>query len=235
MNLENKNELETGVIINDIKNGLNDDRWKDITLSTLPIDNKITFLGKLCCNKHDYNSTGMSRRFISGGRCTECRNRTRKRWYLQNTKRCHDLTNKWRDTHREQSNFSAKLWRKSNPEKYKQTRYKYESKSWINSRIIGKKAQCKRLGIIFDLTVDFLTEAWNNQNGKCYWLNIPITLERGKNNPLKATLDRLDPSGGYTKDNVVWSSYFANVGRGNCSSEKFLQIIEMVSNSLTKK
>jgi len=235
MNLESKNELEMNVITNDTKNELKNDKWNDTILSVLPINNKITFLGKLCCNNHDYNSTGMSRRFVRDNRCTECRNRCRKRWYSKNTKHCNDLTNKWRNVHRERSNFSAKLWRKSNPEKYKQTRHKYESKSWINSRIIGKRAQCKRLQLTFDLTEEFLTELWNKQEGKCYWLNIPITLEREKNNPLKATLDRLDPNRGYTKENVVWSSYFANIGRGNCSSEKFSRIVEMVSNSLMKK
>ena len=114
MNSENKNDSEISVITNDTNPESNAVKCNDTTPHTLPIDDKIAFLGKLCRNKHDYCSTGMSRRFVRDGRCTECRSATRHKWYGEHIDYCHNLTNIWRDIHRDQSNVSARKCRKSN-------------------------------------------------------------------------------------------------------------------------
>ncbi len=230
MNSENRNESAISGTINDIKPESNAIKCDDIT-PVLPIDNKISFLGKLCRNGHNYCSTGMSRRFVRDGRCTKCRRVSYQKWYEEHTDYSHASTNAWRNEHREQSNASSRLWRKSNPEKCRIAKRVYRSKSWFKTRFINKKSQCKRSGIEFDLTIDFLEDLWNNQNGKCYWFHIPIKIEQEKCNPLTATIERLDPSRGYTKDNVVWASYFANAGRRDCSTDEFRKVLDMVKSS----
>lgn len=231
MNSENKSDSATSVITNGIKPELNSVKCNATPPNILPIDNEIAFLGKLCRNGHDYCSSGMSRRFVRDSRCTECRGAGRQKWYHTNTVYVNGLTNAWRNSHREQSNASSRLWCKSNPEKCRIVKRAYRSKSWFKTRFINKKSQCKRSNLEFNLTVDFLEELWNNQNGKCYWLNIPIKIEQEKCNPLTATIERLDPSRGYTKDNVVWASYFANSGRRDCPAAEFRRILDMVKMS----
>ena len=228
MNSENKSDSAISVIINDTNPESSAVKCNGTTPHTLPIDDKIAVLGKLCRNNHDYCSTGMSRRFVRDGRCAECRSASRQKWYGENTDFCHNLTNTWRNVHRDLSNISARKWRKSNPERCRKSKYKYESKSWVKTRFSAKKSQCKRLNIEFDLTPSFLDDLWNKQRGKCYWLNVPIELERQHVSPLSATLERLDPRKGYTQDNVVWASYFANTGRRDCPAEEFRAIVKTI-------
>lgn len=191
----------------------------------------VSFLGKLCKNNHNYNSTGFSRRFVKDNRCTECRDGARKRWYSKNTNYVHKLTNEWRDKNKNQVNCLARKWRKTHKERCQKIKQTYKDKSLLNFQFINKKSNAKRLNICFDLTLDFITELWNKQEGKCFWFNIPIFLNKDRRHPLKATIDRLDPSKGYTLDNVVWASALANIGRGNCPIEEFREITKNIVES----
>jgi len=57
------------------------------------------------------------------------------------------------------------------------------------------------------------------QNGKCYWLGIDIDFDC--KDVLRApSIDRLYNSKGYTIENVVLTTRFANLGRCNASSNE---------------
>lgn len=51
-----------------------------------------------------------------------------------------------------------------------------------------------------NITLTFLEELWHAQNGRCYYSNIAMHVNK---NEWKVSLERLNPSKGYTKDNVV--------------------------------
>ena len=72
------------------------------------------------------------------------------------------------------------------------------------------------------------------QNNKCFWFNIELEIDsiEGSRNPAKLTIDRLDCTKGYSKDNVVLTCYAANCGRGNCSVEIWKKIIKNIQNGL---
>jgi hypothetical protein len=78
------------------------------------------------------------------------------------------------------------------------------------------------------ITLDDLKEQWNKQNGKCYWLGIDMSLEdlMISRSPFAPSVDRLDSSGHYTKDNIVLTSRFANLGRGAYAGEDFKERLD---------
>lgn len=63
----------------------------------------------------------------------------------------------------------------------------------------------------------FLEELKEKQDGLCYWLKIPLDFTL-KDRLRKPSLDRLDNNLGYTSDNVVLTTVFANTGRRDAST-----------------
>lgn len=50
-----------------------------------------------------------------------------------------------------------------------------------------------------EITTEYLIELWEKQHGRCYYLDIPLNTD----GDWKMSIERLDESKGYTKDNVV--------------------------------
>jgi hypothetical protein len=74
-----------------------------------------------------------------------------------------------------------------------------------------------------DITLEDLKEQWAKQDGKCYWLNINMSLEDLliSRSPFAPSVDRIDSSRGYHKDNIVLTTRFANLGRGAYDRDDF--------------
>jgi len=74
-----------------------------------------------------------------------------------------------------------------------------------------------------DITLEDLKEQWDKQGGKCYWLNIDMSLSDllVSRSPFAPSVDRIDSSRGYHKDNIVLTTRFANLGRGAYDNEDF--------------
>ncbi len=53
---------------------------------------------------------------------------------------------------------------------------------------------------VCEICFDDLDEMWTKQNGRCYYSNIPMNIDR---NDWKVSVERLDPSQGYTKQNTA--------------------------------
>lgn len=78
------------------------------------------------------------------------------------------------------------------------------------------------------LTVDDINEMFESQNGLCYWFNVPLIPSNKPKHPQQPSLDRLDRTKGYTRDNVVLCCYSANIGRNDNDVEtweKFLKLL----------
>ncbi len=86
-----------------------------------------------------------------------------------------------------------------------------------------------------DITWEDLETQFNKQNGKCYWFGIDIDLnEIFIPYSIQApSVDRINDSIGYTKDNIVITTRFVNLGRGNYSKEKFTEFIKKLKKTLT--
>lgn len=97
------------------------------------------------------------------------------------------------------------------------------------------KAVAKNRGCSFDLDADFLEALFARQNGRCHWLGIEMQPSIETRNPLQPSVDRLDCSKGYTKDNVVLACQFANMGRSAMSAERFQAFVTQLETHFVDK
>lgn len=91
----------------------------------------------------------------------------------------------------------------------------------------GVKSCANTRQIPFDLTI---REAWDvlvKQNFKCALTNEQLILYQTKEEKKQgigtASIDRIDSSKGYTKDNIQWVHKDINFLKGNRSNNKFIE------------
>ena len=80
-----------------------------------------------------------------------------------------------------------------------------------------------------NLTLEFLKSLWDNQNGICPYTKLKMELPESTrdsdikaNSPLKASLDRIDPSKGYVQGNVEFVCLAVNLAKSSFSKEQML-------------
>ncbi len=86
------------------------------------------------------------------------------------------------------------------------------------------KACAKKRKVDFDLDKDFLEDLLKKQNGLCYFSGVPISLDDST-----ASMDRVDSSLGYTKDNVQWVHRVVNFMKNELSQEDFIKWCDIIS------
>ena len=75
-------------------------------------------------------------------------------------------------------------------------------------------------GLAFDVSMEYLWELFLSQNKLCALSKQPIAFTKGN---ITASLDRIDPRGGYTENNVQWVHKTINMMKWNCSQLDFIQ------------
>ena len=95
---------------------------------------------------------------------------------------------------------------------------------WQNTLINDSKKRGKE----YNLTVNDINQMYQNQNGLCYWFNIPLIPSSNSKHPQQPSLDRLDRNKGYTKDNVVLVCYSANIGRNENDLETWQNFLNLL-------
>jgi len=87
---------------------------------------------------------------------------------------------------------------------------------------------------IFDLDETWLNEQFTAQEGKCFWLGVPMRTTRSSG-PWQVSLDRLDLEVGYCKTNVVLTSQAANLGRRDAKLEDFELFLHDLKAAMLRK
>ena len=94
-------------------------------------------------------------------------------------------------------------------------------KNAMDGKLKGNGSTRPALNI--DIDANWLEQQYQKQNGRCYYFP-EITLDPQSvfesRNPIAMSVERLDDSKGYTKDNVVLSIRFANLGLVNTHIDK---------------
>lgn len=133
----------------------------------------------------------------------------------------------------------VKNWNNPNNLKYLQPNWgKGHSDEFSSFRYYINKANCngrKKLYGEHNLTLEFLKQLWEKQNGTCPYtghkMDLPITTH-GKHikakNPLRASLDRIDSSKGYIQGNVEFVCLGVNLAKASFSREQVMEFFKNI-------
>lgn len=102
----------------------------------------------------------------------------------------------------------------------------------INRRIKQIRNRSKETNSICDITREYILDLYKKQNGKCYFSGIEMKLisngHKINDNPYILSIDRINSSNGYTKDNIVLCCLCINIMKNSFETNKFLEICKTV-------
>lgn len=136
----------------------------------------------------------------------------------------------YRNKNKEKLSEQNKKWRTDNREYNKAMQYNYYKST--RGRVVdfhhAAKRRAKKKKIEFELSTDFIVEMWEKQNGKCALTQIEFLIPQertgGKASPFAPSIDRIDSSKGYEKDNVRLVCVAVNYALNEFGEEIFKQI-----------
>lgn len=112
---------------------------------------------------------------------------------------------------------------RSNPEQAKRYQIKYGStvKGHFTRLALNIRNRAKRKNLEFAINKELLIKIWEGQEGKCALTGIEMTHEKGKGTiPTVASVDRIDPSKGYTPHNIQLVCNQANKMKQDLTKEQ---------------
>jgi len=96
------------------------------------------------------------------------------------------------------------------------------------------KSRSKERGEETDLTLEYLKEIYDKQDGLCAYTNIKMEIPRSsqdediKKSPTKLSLDRIHSEIGYIKGNVEFVCYCINVMKNDFSKQETLDFVKKI-------
>lgn len=113
-----------------------------------------------------------------------------------------------------------------------------KSKSWrgageLSAMYLSKtRFRASRKGLVFDLDLKFLWELFLSQDRKCRLTGDALTLARSREGYFhgegNASIDRIDSTLGYTKDNVQWVTKDVNCMKWHLDEGRFIEVCKKV-------
>ena len=104
----------------------------------------------------------------------------------------------------------------------KRRRHSSSFSSYLNNLINqSKHARGKKQGIEYSLTTEDLEKIWHDQDGRCALSGVYMTHHKDGDGAkeFNASIDRIDPNGSYTKNNVHLVAYRVNFIKGTLSED----------------
>jgi hypothetical protein len=111
-------------------------------------------------------------------------------------------------------------------EDYINKQRKWRSNNLIHYRVESAKHRAIRKGIVFKITDEDITNKLTEQGNKCYISKQTISMI--ENDWYSLSLDRLDNSLGYTKDNTIVVTKFVNSSKNDLPLNLFLKMLKEV-------
>lgn len=105
-----------------------------------------------------------------------------------------------------------KNWKKNNRQKVNKAAIARRLKDPLKFMLASIKSRSKKLGIDFDLTLDWIKE--HSVGKKCPMTGAPFVMDFSNSDPYKPSVDKIDPTKGYTQDNCRVVSWIYNRTKG---------------------
>lgn len=121
-------------------------------------------------------------------------------------------------------------WARENPERAaaQQRKTRNTLRGAINSKVSSARQRARNKNMAFDLDIDFIQNLWEDQKGLCALTGKKMSLRGNKNSEEtfnSFSIDRIDSTRGYTKDNVHLIRWGVNSIKNNMSMDKFFDLV----------
>jgi len=118
------------------------------------------------------------------------------------------------------SNFT-KIWQK---------RKKSSLRGYLDSSLIAARHRAKIAGVPCTITIDYLMDLWETQEGLCSVSGLPFSFRKSKwfTNPYSPSIDRILPKYGYVENNVRFTLTAVNVSLNIWGLEELLPIFRAI-------
>lgn len=173
---------------------------------------KTYFTGKPCKRGH------VVPRYVSGLCCSMCLADRGRKWAAENAGRMKELQQAWHHKHRDEHKARLRKDREDNPALF----------MWYSA-----KSRAREKNLPFNIEISDVVIPPN-----CPIFGTPLVIGTGSgpgSNPNSPSLDRVIPSLGYVKGNIVVMSMRANAIKQNATAEEILAVGEFVKNFLARK
>lgn len=102
-------------------------------------------------------------------------------------------------------------------------------KRWMHYFYEIKRGKCRRDGVLFNLTENYIRKLWNNQQGLCALTKIKMAKPYSREDKdFIGSLDRINPRTGYTKGNIRWVINYVNALRGSKGDEFLYRVAKAI-------
>lgn len=108
----------------------------------------------------------------------------------------------------------------------------YYNNNYIKCLLQASKKRSVKKNLQFDLTYEIVLDLLTEQENKCIYCKCSLQTigNVGKRQPDVASIDRRDPSCGYTKNNIQMTCMFCNYAKHSWSDEEYKIFIECLVN-----
>jgi hypothetical protein len=95
------------------------------------------------------------------------------------------------------------------------------------------RQRAKKYGIVYDIDVRFLSTLLKEQEYCCAISKAPLTFTKGEGHiATNASIDRIDPHKGYTKDNIQILAWQVNVMKSNLGTTQLAEWCQLILQGL---
>ena len=149
-----------------------------------------------------------------GGQCKSCM----RDYYLANKERSRIANKQYRDKHKESLNEYNRNYYQNNKKVFFDTNKNNARNNWEHYLFLQVRSRARRTNIEFNITINDIVIP-----DRCPYMGIPLTKELGQGQLLtNASLDRIDNTKGYIKNNVQVISRLANTMKSNSTKEQLI-------------
>ncbi len=174
-----------------------------------------------------FRGTHICKTIIDGKKkCFKCKNKKQVEEFAKNrgshdgySKLCKECYSQYSSVRKHYKNKSEKI--------------KLDIKTYFRHKLNTTKSKCKREGVPFDIEeIDYLYELYLKQDKKCFYTGMDIVHNVNYVKYDSISIDKKDPSKGYTKDNIVLCAFCVNSFKGDKNEEEFKMLIKQVFKKL---